>query len=134
MHVRGGRILVQAVSVFCAAPFVLLCGQTESVAGLLLALAAWGFFKGLYDANIFAAAFDVVPPAARGTTAGFLNLVGWLGGGASAPLAIGYIAETHGLGMAISLTAFVYVAASICLLCAGLHFLPRDLDRAGQIQ
>jgi hypothetical protein len=26
--------------------------------------------------------FDVVRPEARGTTAGFMNLVGWLGGGA----------------------------------------------------
>ena len=41
----------------------------------------WGFFKGLYDANIFASAFDVVPPAARGRAAGFMNMIGWLAGG-----------------------------------------------------
>ena len=33
---------------------------------LSVALTLWGFFKGLYDANIFASVFDVVPPAARG--------------------------------------------------------------------
>src|SRR2546428_5501577 len=42
---------------------------------------SWGFFKGLYDANIFASVFDVVPPAARGRAAGFMNMIGWLAGG-----------------------------------------------------
>ena len=60
----------------------------------MLALTVWGFFKGLYDANIFASVFDVVRPEARGTAAGFMNAVGWLAGGGSAPLVIGIIAQT----------------------------------------
>src|SRR5204863_3347706 len=47
-----GRIAVQAVGVLGGAPFVLVCGLTSSVATLILALTLWGFFKGLYDANI----------------------------------------------------------------------------------
>ena len=58
----------------------------------------WGFFKGLYDANIFASVFDVVRPEARGTAAGFMNAVGWLAGGGSAPLVIGIIAQRESLG------------------------------------
>jgi MFS family permease len=128
-HLTGGRILVQAVGVLGGAPFVYLCGQTHSVLGLIGALTAWGLFKGLYDANIFASAFDVIRPEARGTTAGLMNMVGWVGGGATAPVVIGYVSEFKGLGWAISSTALVYVAAGLLLLAAGLVLIRRDLVR-----
>jgi sugar phosphate permease len=76
-----GRVLVQAAGVLCGAPFVVLCCQTRAIGVVLVSLAAWGFFKGLYDANIFASLFDVVPVTARGAAAGWMNTVGWLGGG-----------------------------------------------------
>jgi MFS family permease len=125
----GGRMLVQAVAVLCGAPFVVMCGQTRSVAWVIIALSAWGFFKGLYDSNIFAALFDVVPLAARGTAAGFMNMVGWLGGGGLAPLVIGYIAQQSNLGLAISSAAIVYVAAGALLITGILAFAPRDIAR-----
>ena len=85
----GGRMIVQALGVFGGAPFVVLCGMTSSAVWLVVALTAWGLFKGLYDANIFASLFDVIEPEARGTAAGFMNMVGWLGGGGIAPIVIG---------------------------------------------
>lgn len=114
----GGRMLVQAIGVFGGAPFVVLCGMTQSVGWLILALTFWGFFKGLYDANIFASVFDVVRPEARGAAAGFMNTVGWLGGGGSAPLVIGWISQTHPLGSAIAMAAGVYLLAGGLLLTA----------------
>jgi len=114
-----GRMAVQTVGVLGGAPFVVLCGMTASVATLVVSLTLWGFFKGLYDANIFASAFDVVPPEARGRTAGFMNMIGWLAGGGSAPLAIGVIAERTSLGAALALASLVYVAAA-ALLIAGM--------------
>jgi MFS family permease len=108
------------------APFVALCGLTPSVGMVILALTAWGFFKGLYDANIFASVFDVVRPEARGTAAGFMNAVGWLAGGGSAPVIIGLIAERQSLGLAIALASTVYVAAGLLLLTGLLFFVPRD--------
>jgi MFS family permease len=125
-HTPGGRILVQALGVLGGAPFVFLCGQDFSVAWLIPVLTAWGLCKGCYDANIFAAVFDVVPPEARGTIAGLMNMAGWLGGGAPAPVVVGFIAERYGLGPAIASTALVYVAAGLLLLVAALAFAPRD--------
>lgn len=111
-----GRMAVQAIGVLGGAPFVALCGVTTSVGVMILALTLWGLFKGLYDANIFASVFDIVGPEARGTAAGFMNAVGWLGGGGSAPLVIGIIAQRESLGFAIALTSTVYVAAGVLLL------------------
>jgi sugar phosphate permease len=89
----------------------------------------WGFFKGLYDANIFASVFDVVRPEARGTAAGFMNAVGWLAGGGSAPLVIGIIAQRQSLGLAIALASTVYVAAGLLLLTGIVFFVKRDAER-----
>jgi MFS family permease len=127
----GGRMIVQAIGVFGGAPFVVLCGSTRSVTWLIVALIAWGLCKGLYDANIFASMFDVVRPEARGTAAGFMNMVGWLGGGGTAPVVIGWLGERHGLGYAISVAAAVYVAAGILLL-AGVARCTADLQVGGE--
>lgn len=129
----GGRMLVQAIALFCGAPFVFLCGATKSIGLVVVALTAWGLFKGLYDANIFASVFDVIPAQARGTAAGFMNMVGWLGGGGLAPITIGIIAEHYNLGIAISLAGFVYVAAGILLLTASVRFAPGDVARYEQM-
>jgi MFS family permease len=120
-----GRMAVQAVGMFGGAPFVVVCGLTQSVGTLIVALTLWGLFKGLYDANIFASVFDVVPPAARGRAAGFMNMIGWLAGGGSAPLVIGLVAARSSLGTAMALASVVYVAAGL-LLVAGMMLLPAD--------
>jgi MFS family permease len=125
----GGRMMVQALGVFGGAPFVVLCGMTQSVTWLLVALTAWGFFKGLYDANIFASVYDVIRPEARGTAAGFMNTVGWLAGGGSAPLVIGLIAQRESLGFAIAAASVVYVAAGVLLLLGICCFAKRDVAR-----
>jgi sugar phosphate permease len=126
----AGRIGVQAIGMFAGAPFVAICGLTSSVTTLVVALTCWGFFKGLYDANIFASAFDLVPPSARGRTAGFMNMIGWLAGGGSAPLVIGLVAQRSSLGAAMTLSSIVYVAAGILLVAAAVlgpvNHLPRD--------
>jgi MFS family permease len=125
----AGRLAVQMIGVLGGAPFVMLCGLTPSVGVLIAALTMWGFFKGLYDANIFASVFDVVRPEARGTAAGFMNAVGWLAGGGSAPLVIGIIAERESLGLAIALASTVYIAAGLLLLVGVVFFVKRDAER-----
>jgi MFS family permease len=122
-----GRILVQAAGVLCGAPFVAWCGMTRSVSSLIIALTAWGFCKGMYDANIFASLFDVVRPEARGTAAGFLNSMGWLGGGGAAPVAIGFIARDHGLSAGITAASTVYLFACALLLIAAVFFVKKDI-------
>jgi MFS family permease len=125
----GGRMLTQMVGVFGGAPFVVLCGLTHSTTWLVVALTFWGFFKGLYDANIFAAAYDFVRPDERGKTAGFLNAIGWLVGGVTGPIVVAEIASHTSLGFAIATTAVVYVIAGICLMIGALRFAGPDSER-----
>ena len=124
-----GRAMVQMIGVLGGAPFVALCGFTQSVGVLIAALTCWGFFKGLYDANIFASLFDVIKPEERGTAVGVMNLVGWLAGGGSAPVVIGLVATQTSLGFAIGLASVVYLMAAGILLVAALFFIERDVRR-----
>ncbi len=128
----GGRMMVQAIGVFCGAPFVVLCGQTTSLVTLMVALTAWGFFKGMYDANIFASVFDVVRPEVRGTSVGFMNMIGWLVGAGTAPLVIGLLAERASLSFAISVAAIAYIGAGVLLASAAFITAPRDTRRLAE--
>jgi sugar phosphate permease len=83
----------------------------------------------MYDSNIFAAMLDVVPPKARGTAVGFMNMTGWLVGAGSAPVLIGYIAARSSLGFAISIAAIALVIASALLLAAILVTVNRDVEK-----
>jgi hypothetical protein len=38
----------------------------------------FGYFKGMYDANIRASLHDMVKPERRATVAGLMNAIGWL--------------------------------------------------------
>jgi sugar phosphate permease len=125
----GGRITVQMIGLLGAAPFVVWCGQTLSVQSLIVALTCWGLFKGMYDANIFAAVLDVIRPEARGTAVGFMNMIGWLVGAGTAPVFIGYVAQRSSLSFAISIAAIALVLASGLLLAAVTLTVGRDVER-----
>lgn len=113
-----GRVLVQCAGVVMGAPFVFLCSDLRSIPVVLAALAAWGFFKGLYDANLFAALYDNIPISVRGAATGWMNTMGWLGGGGLAPLLVGIAATRFGLGTAMSFVSIVYLVAAVFLIAA----------------
>ncbi len=126
---RRGRIVVQCGGVLVGVPFVILCGIGSSLKLVIIALICWGFFKGMYDSNIFASAFDVVPVESRGTVSGLMNCVGWLLGGGVAPALIGFLAAYISLGRAIALSATFYAIAGILLILTMRYFLDTDIDR-----
>lgn len=123
------RFWVQCGGVLAGAPFVVMCGLGRSIDTVLIALVAWGFCKGIYDSNIFASAFDVVPIEARGTASGLMNCIGWLIGGGTAPVAIGFVATYVGLGRAIAISSSVYVLAGVVLVFAATRLLRADMVR-----
>jgi sugar phosphate permease len=124
---RHGRMMVQCAGVIAGAPFVALCGLGGSLPLVKLALICWGFFKGVYDSNIFAAAFDVVPVDSRGTVSGSMNCVGWLLGGGIGPVLIGFLALHLSLGEAIALSSVAYLLSGILLILTMKCFLEGDI-------
>ena len=124
----GGRMIVQALALLAGAPFVFITGMTRTIPVLIAVLIGWGLLKGMYDANIFASAFDVVPPRLRGTAAGFMNMAGWLGA-FPAPVIIGILAVRYNLSVAIASASGVYVLGGVLMLLGALAFARRDAAR-----
>jgi len=56
-------------------------------------------------------------------------MVGWLGGGGTAPVIIGYIAQGKGLSFAIAAASIIYIMAAVLLLTGILFFVRRDAAR-----
>jgi MFS family permease len=123
----GGRIRVQSLGLFVAAPFVFLTGWATSVPMLITALIGAGICKGIYDSNIFASLFDVIRPEDRGTAAGLMNTVGWTGGFV-APTVVGFASERFGLGVTIASTAAVYLLGGLLALQAAWLAEARRFD------
>jgi len=79
---------------------------------LLVGMVGFSFFKGLYDANLFAGLYDVVPVA--WSSGWYFSLTGWLGGG-FAPVVIAVGAAGYGMSACLSATAAIYLAVSVML-------------------
>ena len=122
---RGGRMMAQAVGLFAGAPFIFLTGWTLSVPALVLALIGFGYFKGMYDANIWASLHDVVRPERRATAVGVMNAIGWLGGGAGA-YAIGVAEPYFRMSACLSANSLVYLLVGL-LMIAGVQAYMNDM-------
>lgn len=112
---RGGRMMAQSIGLIMGVPFIFLAGWTLSIPILILALIGFGYFKGLYDANIWASLHDVVKPKNRATAVGFMNSIGWFGGGI-APIAIAYASTKYGMSASISATSALYLVFGLLLI------------------
>jgi MFS family permease len=112
---RGGRMAVQGLGLLAGVPFLFLTGWTLSVQVLVLAMIGFGFFKGMYDANIWASLYDVVPPERRATALGFMNSIGWMGGG-FAPVAVAAASANWGMSTCISATSAIYLSIGLLMM------------------
>lgn len=112
---RGGRIRVQALGLLLGVPFLFFTGWARVVGTVIGALAGFGVAKGLYDANIFASLYDVVPARRRGVAAGVMNSLGWLGGGL-APVLVAAAMRHVTLGECLSATAAIYLVLGLSTL------------------
>jgi MFS family permease len=112
---KGGRMITQALGLLAGVPFIFLTGWTLSVPLLIAAMAGFGYFKGIYDANIWASLHDVVRPERRATAVGLMNAVGWIGG-STAPVAIAAASQHFGMSACISANSLIYLLFGILLV------------------
>jgi MFS family permease len=117
---KSGRMMAQAVGLFAGAPFIFLTGWTLSIPVLVLAMIGFGYFKGMYDSNIWASLYDVVRPERRATAVGVMNAIGWLGGGVGT-YAIGVAAPVFGMSGCLSANSVVYLLVGL-LMIFGVKF------------
>jgi MFS family permease len=114
-RIRYGRFLIAVVGLAGCAPFGFLSLAAGSLAIAKLSATAFGFFAGVFVANTFAAAYDVISRQNYGLGTGLLNLVGGLAGGA-AILAAGLWKASLGMVPLMKWQAIASGGAAILLL------------------
>jgi sugar phosphate permease len=121
---KGIRMLTQSFGLLCGVPFLFLAGWSITMGTVIVAMIGFGFFKGLYDANIWASLYDVVPIQRRGAAAGMMNSLGWIGGGV-APVAIAMASVHYGMSACISATAAIYLFFGVLLFWNARNLIER---------
>ena len=125
---RGGRIYAQSAGLALGVPFLITTGQASTTTGVILSLLGFGIAKGLYDANIWASLYEVVPLRERGIAVGIMNSLAWVAGGV-ATVAVGAAGSRYGLGRCLSASSLLYALPAVALLLLGLR-LSRKQARA----
>ena len=129
-RMRRGRMRTQSIGLLCGVPFLFLIGWTMSVPLLVLALVGFGFFKGIYDANIWASLYDEVKPEQRAVALGYMNSIGWFGGSAG-PLLIVRATQEWGMSACLSATSAIYLVLGIGMYLASRGVPSQSVDRSG---
>jgi MFS family permease len=114
-RIRSGRFLIAAAGLAGCTPFGFLSLAAGSLAMAKLSATVFGFFAGVFVANTFAAAYDVISRQNYGLGTGLLNLVGGLAGGA-AILAAGHWKASLGMATLMKWEAVGSGGAAVLLV------------------
>jgi sugar phosphate permease len=114
---RNARMHFNYFGLILGAPFIWWMGQADSVILCCAALAGFGFFRGVYDSNLFAAPFDVIEPRYRSSTVGLMISCAFIMG-ASSPTLIALMARRLDMSAAISSMGIVYLLAGLLVILA----------------
>jgi MFS family permease len=123
------RLRLQWVALLLGAPMIYWLGATGQLGATWAAMAAFGFFRGLFEANTHASLFDVVPPKHRATAVGLMTMTAFMIGSLS-PWLLGRLCDGYGKaqGMAVgfSVLAAAYVVGAAAIFCSLLFTFKKD--------
>ena len=105
------RMVIQGVGLILGAAFLPFMGLAANIWLLYLCFAGWGFFRAFFDANIYAALYDVTPEHLHASCSSAMIMTGFAVG-ATAPYVLALIKQATG-----SLNATFPILGVIWLLC-----------------
>ena len=105
------RMVIQGAGLILGAAFLPFMGMVRNIWLLYFCFAGWGFFRAFFDANIYAALYDVTPEHLHASCASAMIMTGFAVG-ATAPYVLALIKESTG-----SLNATFPILGVIWLLC-----------------
>ena len=125
LRTNAARFWLIVAGLVLSAPCIHALGNSDTLLVTRIAATGFGLFSGLFIANIFPAAFDVVSADARATAVGLLNFFGAIMSG-FATLFGGLWKQSLGIDRLLSITALAYIAAAVALIAGVRVLFPRD--------
>jgi len=122
---RTIRMEMEYLGLLLGAPFIWLMGASSNLTMVYVALAGFGFFRGIYDSNLFAALFDVIPPRYRSSATGLMLSCAFTVG-ATSPVLLGYVKQHVNLSIGLSSLGAVYLLGAVLIFAATKLFFAKD--------
>lgn len=119
------RLMLQSAALLVGAPFIYWVGMGSTLTITCCALFAFGLFRGVYDANIYASLYEIVPPAVKSAATGIMIMFAFLTG-AFAPLVLGVLKPSLGLSAGMSSLWISYVLGGLFIMIAVRYFFDKD--------
>lgn len=126
-RVKTVRMQTEFWGLLLGAPFIYWMGATESLILVYVALAGFGFFRGIYDSNLVASLFDVIEPKYRSTATGLMFMIAFVLGSFS-PWILAILEKRYegDFGPGLSMLAWVYLGSAMLVLISMLLFYHKD--------
>lgn len=122
---KKARVQTELCGLLGGVPFIFIMAYTSSLYISYTALAVFGFFRGVYDSNLYAALFDVIEPEYRATSVGLMTAFAFIVG-AFSPLVLGAIKTKYGLSVGISSLSICYLLSALMIFLAIKFFFQKD--------
>lgn len=122
----GARLKIQAWGLLLGAPFIYMLGSANDLFWVYAGMGMFGFFRGMYDSNIYASLFLVTAPGVRASVSGAMIMFAFLTG-AFAPWILGIIKPTLGLSNGLSALSIVYLLGSVFIFIALRFTLSKEV-------
>jgi MFS family permease len=119
------RLNLAGCALLLGIPSLYFMGASSNLTVVYIALGGFGFCRGLFDSNIYASLFDVVPRRFHSTAAGLMVAFSFIIG-SLAPVILGTLKQGGDLGAGLSGLAWAYLVGGSALLFAAYRFFPSE--------
>lgn len=121
------RFEANILGLLLGAPFIFLMANTSVQWICFVGLFMFGFFRGVYDSNLFASLFEVVASRYRASASGLMLCFAFMFG-SSAPVVLGWIRDNFGMAEGIASLSVFYLAGGVIIFIARNAFFKRDRE------
>jgi len=100
-----------------AVPFIVWMAYAPSLLACGIAMALFGVFRGVYDSNLMASLFDIIPQSYHASGAGLMLSCAFVFGSTS-PVVLGFIKDAFSSTVALASLAAFYLAGAALIAVA----------------
>ena len=111
------RMETNMLGLACAVPFIAWMAYAPSLTACCVAMALFGVFRGVYDSNLMASLFDLIPSRYHASGAGIMLCFGFVFGSTS-PVVLGLLKEHFSSAAGIASLAAFYLAGAAVIAAA----------------